>query len=373
MANTKISALTAVTTLAGTDTFPIVQGTTPNLVTRKAAISDLLSFAPTGFRNLIHNGNFAVDQRANSTSHTFTSSSQYAIFIDRWLTNTTNSITGAVVAGSGASRFAYRLTSGNAAGNFSVGQRIESINVGHLAGTTVTLQVKLASPLLTSVTYTVSVPSSSVDTFGSFASPSKTTVVTGTFTVSATLTRQTVSFTLPSTATRGVEVMFTSSGLTNADTFTIADVQLEAGPIATTFETRPYQTELALCQRYINGFTTATYPANVTGTHVVGLGYSGTTTSTLIVIPFTVTLRRRPTGITTPSSYTGFTLYNGSYTGGAPTAIAFGSIVGLQQASVTVTTTAGTPTLVAGQGAYLDYNYTSAHMPILFTGAEMLV
>jgi hypothetical protein len=37
---------------------------------------------------------------------------------------------------------------------------------------------------------------------------------------------------------------------TNGATFYITGVQLEVGPVATQFEYRQYQTELALCQRY---------------------------------------------------------------------------------------------------------------------------
>jgi hypothetical protein len=224
---------------------------------------------------------------------------------------------------------------------------------------------------LTAVTYTISY-ANSTDIWGTVSSPSKTTIVTGTLTVSPTLTRRSVTFTLPAQAVNGIEVMFSSSALTFGTTMTFADVQLEAGSIATGFETRPYQTELALCQRYLNGFTTNTYPGNVTGEHQVGFGYSISTTQSIISIPFSVPLRRRPTDITLPSSYASFSLFNGSFTFGFPTSMTFGTNSGQQCGLIVVNTAAGSPTIVAGQGANLRYTYTSGHQPILFTGAEML-
>jgi hypothetical protein len=50
-------------------------------------------------------------------------------------------------------------------------------------------------------------------------------------------------------------------------TFDIAQVQIEAGPVATTFERRPIGTELALCQRYYEkSFNLANAPAQAIGT-----------------------------------------------------------------------------------------------------------
>jgi hypothetical protein len=47
-------------------------------------------------------------------------------------------------------------------------------------------------------------------------------------------------------------------------------------------------------------------------------------------------------------------------------------VSGQQMGAIFVTTTVGAPTIASNQGAYLRYTYTSGHMPILFTGAEML-
>jgi hypothetical protein len=58
-----------------------------------------------------------------------------------------------------------------------------------------------------------------------------------------------------------VQVASTGSanlGTTNGATFYITGVQLEAGSTATSFDYRPYGTELNLCQRYYQGINSAT-------------------------------------------------------------------------------------------------------------------
>ena len=367
MANTKISALSSVTSLTGAETIPVVQSS----VTKKATVTDLLNLEPPGLKNLLHNGNFSVDQRGNGTTHSVAvSTSAFSYYVDRWFANSTGAaLTGSLITGLGTSRYNYRLTGIVSNTGFNIGQRVESINVGHLASSTATLQFKVASSSLTTLTYTISY-ATTADTFGTLGSPTKTTIVTGSVAVTATLTRQTVSFTMPANAF-GVEILFTGGALVASQTFTLADVQLESGSVATNFETRPYQTELALCQRYINGFTTSTYPGTTAGGYTVGVGYSTSTTNTHVFVPFAVPLRVRATGITTPTSYGSFNLFNGSNTSGVPTAIAYVNQSGQQQGMLAVTTTAASPTLTAGQGGYLQFTYVATHQPILFTGAEL--
>jgi hypothetical protein len=54
---------------------------------------------------------------------------------------------------------------------------------------------------------------------------------------------------------------------TNGATFYITGVQLEKGSVATAFDYRPYNTELAMCQRYFEScFPIGTAPASNLGT-----------------------------------------------------------------------------------------------------------
>jgi len=78
---------------------------------------------------------------------------------------------------------------------------------------------------------------------------------------------------------------------TNGATFYITGVQLEKGSTATSFDYRPYGTELALCQRYfyrMAGSGTAYTPA-------FAVGYMRSTTIFNAYIPLPVTMRAAPT------------------------------------------------------------------------------
>jgi hypothetical protein len=79
---------------------------------------------------------------------------------------------------------------------------------------------------------------------------------------------------------------------TNGATFYITGVQLEVGSTATSFDYRPYTTELQLCQRY--------YYQHAKGTNVVfalGANYSSTYMTSFVSFP--VTMRAAPTLVVT--------------------------------------------------------------------------
>lgn len=78
---------------------------------------------------------------------------------------------------------------------------------------------------------------------------------------------------------------------------TVSKVQLEitAQGWWSMFEQRPYALELALCQRYLPAFA----PANTS--EFMAVGYTASTTTAVMSMPYTVTPRVRPTGIITTS------------------------------------------------------------------------
>jgi hypothetical protein len=71
----------------------------------------------------------------------------------------------------------------------------------------------------------------------------------------------------------------------------ITGVQLEVGAVATPFEFKPIEQELAECQRY--------YWRNTTGSTygAIALGFATTTTAASVLVPFPVTMRAKPTSI----------------------------------------------------------------------------
>jgi hypothetical protein len=190
----------------------------------------------------------AVDQRNAGATQTFTAAAALAYSVDRWYGYCTGAnATGARIAGTG-SQFAYRFTGAASVTAIGFAQRIEQLNSYSLAGQTATLSVDLANSLLTTVTWTAYY-ANTADTFGSLASPTKTSIATGTFTVTSTVTRYQAQITVPAAATTGIEILFTVGAQTSG-TWTIQNAQLEAGSLPTPFEQRPIGLELGLCQRY---------------------------------------------------------------------------------------------------------------------------
>ena len=240
---------------------------------------------PLVFRNKLINGGMAVDQRNAGATQTFTAAAALAYSVDRWYGYCTGAnATGARIAGTG-SQFAYRFTGAASVTAIGFAQRIEQLNSYSLAGQTATLSVDLANSLLTTVTWTAYY-ANTADTFGSLASPTKTSIATGTFTVTSTVTRYQAQITVPAAATTGIEILFTVGAQTSG-TWTIQNAQLEAGSLPTPFEQRPVGMELGLCQRYYERWS---FLAN----QQIGVGQSYSTTIAFFFISFLIQKRIVP-------------------------------------------------------------------------------
>jgi hypothetical protein len=193
---------------------------------------------------------------------------------------------------------AYSITSTDI---FTVRQIIEGFNIADLGWGTANAST---------VTLSFWVRSSLTGTFGAtIANGASTRNYPFTYTISAANTWEQKSITIPGDTTgtwltdngRGIQIRFglgvgstyngtpgswtasevfgatgaTSVVGTNGATFYITGVQLERGQTATSFDYRPYTTELQLCQRYFE----KSYPQNlVPGTS--GYQYTEYTTST---------------------------------------------------------------------------------------------
>jgi hypothetical protein len=210
-----------------------------------------------GFKSRIINGAMQIAQRA--TSATITAGSTIAAgysAVDRFYVYCTGAnVTAAQVAGSGANKNRLQITGAASVTAVGIGQRIEQLNSYDLAGSTATLSADLAiSATLTTVTWTASYATTTADTFGTLASPTVTQIATGTFTVTSTVTNFSTNITIPAAATTGIQIVFTVGALTAGLTWTVGNVQLEEGSTATSFDYRPYGTELALCQRYCEAY-----------------------------------------------------------------------------------------------------------------------
>ena len=337
-------------------------------------------------KNRIINGAMVIDQRNAGAS--VTGLSQYTL--DRWYSGNTQSskysveqtVTG-VAAPTGftdylavTSSSAYSVLTGD---TFWIQQPIEGFNIADLAwGTasaaTVTLSFWVRSSLTgtfggaftnsaTNRSYPFSYTISSANTW-----EQKTVTVAGD-TSGTWLTNNgsgiVVRFGLGSGSTYSgtagawaaanyVQPTSTVSVVgTNGATFYITGVQLEKGSTATSFDYRPYGTELALCQRYLPAIT-------LTGTNPVCSGYTASSATAVGIFNFFVTPRTPPTGITATAA-SGFSFSSAANFTGSAIAINDASPVA---GRFLLTISGGT----ASQGGYI---YGSNGAQILWTGCEL--
>jgi hypothetical protein len=271
----------------------------------------------TSMKNRIINGSMVIDQRNAGASVTPTNGS-YSL--DRWgafatvaSKYTVQQNAGSVTPPAGFKNYlgvtsssAYSVGAGDV---FSIFQCIEGFN---------TADLNWGTANASSVTVSFWVRSSLTGTFGgAIINAAETRSYPFTYTISAANTweQKTVTIAGDTTGTwqngnlTGMRVLFnlgtgaTFSGTagawasstyysatgatsvvgTNGATFYITGVQLEKGSTATSFDYRPYGTELALCQRY--------YQALGRGL----LGYWGDATSIVLPFVFPVEMRAAPT------------------------------------------------------------------------------
>jgi len=144
---------------------------------------------------------------------------------------------------------------------------------------------------------------------------------------------------------------------TSGATFYITGVQLEKGSTATSFDYRPYGTELALCQRYLP------YIGGISGNQSFGQCYANTITTLRAVINFPVQTRVYPTGLVT-STASNFVGQMQSSINLSASALAVTSISGLTSALIELTVSGAT----LGQPGSI-YNAGAGYM--YFTGCEL--
>jgi hypothetical protein len=296
-------------------------------------------------RNRIINGDMRVSQRGTSFAGVVMSGSDSPYNLDRWHTGRANvgdtgQCTISQVTGGGiryeTTTADATLTSGSAT---SLRQIIEGYNCVGLAGNTFTVSFKMKTNKLG--TYGVFVYDY---TGSSYRTPQSITVTSSGNVESYSLTFPAISaITIDNAARLGLNITLAAessregswypTGETQVNLFDtvgnyveIYDVQLEAGSVAT-----PFETELALCQRYY-------FPVNINTQWPVGFTWS--TNRVLACVFFPANMRTDPTA--TMSG--GITYYWGS-----ASSVSFSSAISLSGRSsgavsldITVTATAGT-------------------------------
>ena len=132
-----------------------------------------------------------------------------------------------------------------------------------------------------------------------------------------------------------VELYFNIS--THDTTFAITGVQLEVGTEATPFEHRPYEMELAICQRYYY---------RVFGNRI-DTGFSINTTNTDGIVTFPVTMRTSPTALEQSGTASGYRIWTAA-AGNICTSVPI--YISANVYSSTTRFTTGSSTQTTGQG-----------------------
>ena len=330
-----------------------------------------------GFKNRIINGAMTVSQYNGTNSVTLTTG---VYFIDRYYTNLNpgSGHTGQQVTTVPNGNFinSVKLTVGTggtatAAQQARFVQSIEGLNIYDLGWGTANAQ---------SITLSFWVQSSITGTYPvGFANDSGAACYVGTYAISTANTWTYVTITVPGPTSgtwitsnnRGIKVawglgagsnynqaagswsysgtdQYSVSGAANwigtsGATFYITGVQLEAGSTATSFDYRPYGTELALCQRYYQYLAGST----ATGDQYIASGMCNTSVQARFPYVLPVQMRVGP-GVTFPSA-SNFIIYSGGATP-AVTALTTAGTSDPRFFAISATVASG---LSAGYGAIL--------------------
>lgn len=359
-------------------------------ITSLSTITSVNGGQLAGMRNRIINGDMRIDQR-NAGAAVTPASGAITYDVDRWggqssqASKFTLQRNAAFVATPAGSQFYLGATSSSAyaitaTDYFTVEQRVEGWNVADFAWGTAS-----AKP----VTISFKVWSSLTGTFGgALTNNGGTRSYPFNYSVPVANTWTTVSMTVPgdtigtwdySTAI-GVRVQFglgvgstysaaagswaagnflSAAGAisvvgTNAATFYITGVQLELGPVATTFEQRPYGMELSLCQRYLPYITASSG-------YFICSGQAVSTTMCYGVLAISPLTRVAPTGVIFLGGTASFMNATGAATGTVIISGATTSTVSIQSA--------GASGLVAGNASLVLGN--TGITGIYLTGCEL--
>lgn len=326
----------------------------------------------TNFRNLVQNGDMAVQQRGTAERTGGTTTIPTAAYsADRWGCNanvTSGQAFCAALAttpptGMRGSQSVYRKSAALTQ-PVCMMQEIETKDAIGLQGQVVTLSwvakalggmIADNGGVMNAFIFTGTGTDEGLQSFT--ASPAITpawTGITSTITKAVTLTTSYQKFsltaTLPAAGTElGVAFCFTptATGAGTTDGFNFSGVQLEAGAVATAYEFKPIQVETALAQRYYwnvaDAANTFQYPSSCNTTNTI--------TVVLCNVVAPTTMRKVPTAVVTTAASFGITLTAGTVgtcTGTGLVALASSSTVNSLGLSCT---TAGTMT--AGWATHL--------------------
>ncbi len=226
-----------------------------------------------GFKNRLINGSFAVAQRGTSFTSSGGGNNDDAYTLDRWYIlsdgNDAIDVTQETSTVPTNGQFAIALDVETANKKFGIAQIIENKNCIGAIGNTVTVSFKAkvsSTTKLDNVKCAIVAWSGTADTVTSdiisawgAEGTNPTLIANATYentpanlNVTTSYATYSVSGAVDTASTKNIIVFIWSdvTDTTAGDFLYITDVQLEVGSSATSFDYRPYGTELSLCQRY---------------------------------------------------------------------------------------------------------------------------
>jgi hypothetical protein len=235
------------------------------------------------FKNRIINGAMNIWQRGTSFSNPTTTNFYTA---DRWGVNRAGDATGATVSQSTSvpAGFQYSLKLQRTAGDSSTAgiylfNSNETANTIDLAGQSVTISfwakagANYSGGSLSIVGYWGTGTDQRV-----YSYTGSTAFISATQAITTTWTKYSFTGSVGSSSTEvGFQLSWTPTGTASTDdSVYITGVQLEVGSSATSFDYRPYGTELALCQRYYQKtYDIGTAPATSTDAGIYFVANAG--------------------------------------------------------------------------------------------------
>jgi hypothetical protein len=310
----------------------------------------------TGFKNRIINGAMVIDQRNAGASSVPATSSYTYTSLDRYFTSVNSPATSTAIQSTTVpTGFSYSLKIGRSgtgtAGLNTFGQVIETNNSQDLAGASVTLSfwakvgASATFSTMSANIYSGTVANQTAATLRSGWTGQATVATNASIALTTTWQQFSITGSVGSTALQlAVQFIFTTVGTAGADdNLYITGVQLEKGSTATSFDYRPYTTELALCQRYYINYgqcgliaystqgvvATVSYPVTMRASPTVSISYNG-------VANTVYTIQTGATGVITPSIFgtaqgiTNFYYLSGSWATGAGTGLATNVVASIE-------------------------------------------
>jgi hypothetical protein len=303
-------------------------------------------------KNRIINGQMVIDQRNAGASVTASTTGAQGYTLDRWAYQasqaskfTVQQNAGSVTPPAGFTNYlgvtSSATTSVGSSDYFLIDQCVEGLNVADLGWGTANAKT---------VTLSFQVYSSLTGTFGgAILNSGASRSYPFTYTISSANTWTTISVTIAGDTsgtwlkTNGIgmfisfslgmgstysgtagswsgSALYSATGATsvvgtNGATLFLTGVQLEVGSTATSFDYRPYGTELNLCQRYCYLLSAAS-----NGNCQFGFNYTFDATTAFAYITYPITMRSSPT-LTTAGTFNVNQTTSGGYSGKSVSAV----------------------------------------------------